>query len=323
MFCSYLLTLSICCLVPRQVVRGGWLMFFSAENSCLLRLTTKTETVELWPRKPKQSTHCCKKMLHRTEPQSWMLLLWWFNFIFCKTVRGKAKSNFEKQACWHPYLLLPLVSAAVFPLHVTFDLKLIQNWANWLIGQHRGRQMCSWLAMRWAACLQFFCCIETLHKKTKKQIIELIFHSPLLLSSLFVSSFLLPSPSHRKCPVLSCPVLSCPVLSCPGPAVKYSKNIQHQPPGTPGTTVIMTGQPAKHLSTWALLGWRVWSRRCGRTGGRNKTDRGAEGKIIIIQRRFNSTFEGSVFSQLVPFGSAWSQLVSKNVVTIKRTVNTL
>ena len=213
MFCSYLLTLSICCLVPRQVVRGGWLMFFSAENSCLLRLTTKTETVELWPRKPKQSTHCCKKMLHRTEPQSWMLLLWWFNFIFCKTVRGKAKSNFEKQACWHPYLLLPLVSAAVFPLHVTFDLKLIQNWANWLIGQHRGRQMCSWLAMRWAACLQFFCCIETLHKKTKKQIIELIFHSPLLLSSLFVSSFLLPSPSHRKCPVLSCPVLSCPVLA--------------------------------------------------------------------------------------------------------------
>lgn len=67
--------------------------------------------------------------------------------------------------------------------------------------------------MRWTACLQFFCCIEILHKKTKKQIIELVFHSPpVLLTRILISpSF---THSHRKCPVLSCPVLSCPVLSC-------------------------------------------------------------------------------------------------------------
>lgn len=53
-------------------------------------------------------------------------------------------------------------------------------------------------------------------------------------------------------------------MSCPILAVKYSKNSQQQPPETPRNTLIMAGQPAKHLSAPEL-----WGRR-QQTGGEEK-----------------------------------------------------
>lgn len=63
----------------------------------------------------------------------------------------------------------------------------------------------------------------------------------------------LTSPALPSCILISPPYTNslrkCPVLSCPFLAVKYSKNSQQEPPETPCTTLIMTGQSAKHLST--------------------------------------------------------------------------
>lgn len=56
-------------------------------------------------------------------------------------------------------------------------------------------------------------------------------------------------------------------MSCPILAVKYSKNSQQQPPETARNTLIMAGQPAKHLSAPEL-----WGRR-QQTGGEEKGER--------------------------------------------------